>query len=166
MNNIRFMLSPKFIENILDNCFGMINENYTSTKIYVGLGIDFDAETFSFTKEPVSKFFTVTEEPVEFSEPVNGIIRNKNAIEWNKATENWTNGDEKIRYVGLYYRLDSEESDSEPIIKDDESIDEDYTNTYNYELIGVLPLIPEETVLINERMVLNPNTIQIKLSNR
>lgn len=164
MTNTRFMLSPKFINNILDNCFGIPNENYPYTNIYVGLGIEFDAETFSFVKEPVSKFFTITEEAVEFSEPVNGIIRNKNAIEWNKATENWTNGDEKIKYIGLYYRLDAEESESNIIIKDD--LDDDTIPNYNYELIGVLPLIPEETVLINERMVLNPNTIQIKLSNR
>ena len=40
------------------------------------------------------------------------------------------------------------------------------TTTYDYELIAVLPLVPAETVLVGEKMVLNPNSIQLKLSNR
>lgn len=168
MDSTRFMLSPKLIETILDNTFGMRNENYKDTSIYVGLGIDFDPISFSFTKEPVSKFFTVTKEPVTFSEPINGIIRNTDAIEWDKATENWTNGDETIKYIGLYYKVYEDESGIEsseyPISKDNS--DESSFDMDEFELIAVLPLFPQETVLVGERLTLNSNSILIKLDNR
>ena len=93
---------------ILDNYFGIPNTNYLDTKVYVGLGIEFDEETFSFSKEPVSKGFTITSTPCEFNEPVNGILRNKNAIVWPKATEDWTKGSDAIKYIGLYYRKESD----------------------------------------------------------
>lgn len=150
MANIK--LSQNFMKTVLDNCFGVPNTTYSDTSIYIGLGIEFDEKEFAFTKEPVSKGFTINETPCEFNEPINGTIRNINAIEWEKAKTNWTNGDEKISWIGLYYRKEIETNDEEP--------------EYEYELIGVLPMTPPETVLINERMVLNPNTIQIKLENR
>lgn len=161
---VRFMLSPKFINTVLDNSFGIPNENYQSTNIYVGLGIEFDEDNFSFSKEPVSKGFTILSEPVEFNEPLNGIVRNANAISWNKALEDWTAGSEQIKYIGLYYRLYNEESFSDSNIQTDNIPEEE--PKYDYELIAVLPLAPAETVLMNERMVLNANAIQIKLSNR
>lgn len=167
MDSTRFMLSPKLINTILDNCFGMRNETYYDTSIYVGLGIEFDETSFTFIKEPVSKFFTVTKEPINFSEPVNGIIRNLDSIEWEKAKENWTTGEEKIKYIGLYYKLSTEESGEEsnglPIDFEESG---SYVEAENYELIAVLPLFPEETVLLGERMTLNPNSIMIKLDNR
>ena len=53
-NVVRFELSPKLIDTILDNSFGMPNDNYKSSEIYVGLGIEFDRENFVFSKEPVA----------------------------------------------------------------------------------------------------------------
>lgn len=150
MSTLRFNLSPKFIETILSNCFGTPSSNYKDTKIYVGLGIEFDEETFSFTKEPVSKWYSINPTPCVFTSPVNGIIRNEKAIEWEKAKVNWTNGSETIKWVGLYYKYNNDDLD----------------HTDKYELIAVLPLIPEETVLVDERLVLNPNSIQLRLSNR
>lgn len=150
---LNFMLSPKVMDTILNNNFALPDNNYTDTTIYVGLGITFDSETFSFTKEPVSVGYTINPDPVIFSEPTNGIIRNTNAIEWEKAKENWTEGTDQIQYLGLYYRRENEDL-------------EDVEAQYQYELVAVLPLIPAETVLIGEKMVLNPNTIQIKLANR
>lgn len=145
----RFMISPKLTGTILDDTFGTPTENYASTDIYVGLGIDFDQEAFEFTKEPVSKGFTILGTPCIFSEPANGIIRNVNALKWPKATQDWTGNGETINYIGLYYRFDGMTAGS-----------------YTYELIAVLPLMPAETVLTNETMILNPNAIQLKLSNR
>lgn len=145
-------LSPDFLNKILNNNFGTPDNSYSNTQVYIGLGIEFDEENFEFSKEPVSKGFTINENPCVFSEPMNGIIRNINAIEWKKAKVNWTETGETIKYIGLYYR------------KENETLDQD--TEYQYELFGILPLVPEETVLINEKMVLNPNTIQIKLSNR
>lgn len=142
-----FKLSPKLVEMMLENSFSISNDLYTDTTIYVGLGIDFDEETFSFSKEPVSKGFTINKNPCFFSEPVNGIIRNSSAIEWEKAKVDWTKNGDTIKYIGLYYKR----------------IENDIPK---YELICVLPLIPEETVNVGEKMVLNPNSIQIKLSNR
>lgn len=147
-----FKLSKHFINMILDNYFGIPDATYLSTEIYVGLGIEFDEESFSFSKEPVSKGFTILSEPCVFNEPVNGILRNKAALSWEKATQDWTTGTDTINYIGLYYRKESDGFDA--------------TDDYDYELIAVLPLIPEETVLKNEKMILNPNSIQIKLSNR
>ena len=152
MTIARFTLSKDFLNVILANSFGIPTTKYVDTKIYLGLGIDFDEEKFEFTKEPVSKGFTILPDPIEFNEPVNGIVRNKNAIGWPKAEQDWTKNGEQIKYLGLYYKI-NEESDS--------TGDSSY-----YELIGVLPLAPAETVKVNEKMVLNANTIQIKLSNR
>ena len=173
MSTERFMLSPKFINTILNNEFGTPNPTYFDSDIYVGLGIEFDSVNFIFTKEPVSRFFTVTKEPVPFSEPVNGIIRNASGIEWPKAEEDWTADGEYIKYIGLYYKINNDESEEEsgeesgknyPIINDNlEDIDEQQSE---YELIAVLPLFPQETVKIGERMTLNPNSILIKLMNR
>ena len=154
MTVTRFTLSKDFLNTILANNFGIPTARYVDTKIYFGLGIEFDEEVFEFTKEPVSKGFTILPDPVEFNEPVNGIVRNKNAVSWPKATQDWTTGSDKIQYLGLYYKI-NEESDSESD-----------SNKYHYELIGILPLAPAETVKVNERMVLNANTVQIKLSNR
>ena len=73
-------------------------------------------------------------------------------MEWEKAKVNWTTDSDKINYIGLYYRKETNNLVN--------------TTTYDYELIAVLPLVPAETVLVGEKMVLNPNSIQLKLSNR
>lgn len=148
-----FTLSKDFLNTILANNFGIPTSKYADTRIYFGLGIEFDEDTFTFTKEPVSKGFTILPEPIEFNEPLNGIIRNKNAVSWPKADQDWTTGSEKIQYLGLYYKI-SEESASQ------------MDSNNEYELIGVLPLTPAETVKVNERMVLNASSVQVKLSNR
>ena len=150
MSDLRFMLSPKFINTVLNNNFGIADETYTDTSIYVGLGIDFDEESFSFSKEPVKKWFTINETPIQFGEPINGVIRNELAIEWDKAKVDWTKNSDTIKWIGLYYKYQIDDLDKEP----------------KYELIAVLPLIPAETVKTGERIVLNPNSIQLKLSNR
>lgn len=150
MSDLRFMLSPKFINTVLNNNFGIADETYTDTSIYVGLGIDFDEESFSFSKEPVKKWFTINETPIQFGEPINGVIRNELAIEWDKAKVDWTKNSDMIKWIGLYYKYQTDDLDKEP----------------KYELIAVLPLIPAETVKTGERIVLNPNSIQLKLSNR
>ena len=147
-----FTLSKTFLNTILANNFGIPTAKYVDTKIYFGLGIEFDPDTFIFTKEPVGKEFTILPDPVEFNEPANGIIRNKVAVSWPKAEQDWTTGGDKIQYLGLYYKLSEESSDN--------------NDSNKYELIGVLPLTPPETVKVNERMVLNANSVQIKLSNR
>lgn len=152
MSDFNFKLSPNFVNTVLDNFFGIPRSNFLDTKVYVGLGIEFDEANFCFTKEPVSKGFTINENPCEFNEPINGILRNKKAINWDKATEDWTSGDDKIRFIGLYYRKDSDGFE--------------YDDKFEYELIAVLRLIPEEVVLKGETMVLNPNSIQIRLCNR
>lgn len=148
----RFRLSDNFLNLILNNYFGTPELEYEDTTIYIGLGIDFDESTFTFSKEPVSKGFTINNTPCEFSEPVNGVIRNTNALEWARAEEDWTANGETIKYLGLYYRKQVSSLIS--------------TINFEYELIGVLPLVPEETIKEGEKMVLNPNSIQIKLSNR
>ena len=148
----QFTLSKDFLNTILANSFGIPDARYSSNKIYFGLGIEFDEATFTFTKEPVSPGYTILQNPIEFNEPLNGIIRNKTAVSWPKAEQDWTTGAEQIKYLGLYYKLE-EESTSE-------------SASNRYILIGVLPLTPPETVKTNERMILNANTVQIKLSNR
>ena len=110
-----------------------------------------EKDTFNFSKEPVSKGFTILENPVIFDDPINGIIRNSSALEWPKATVDWTSGSDTIKYIGLYYRK--------------ESINFAINNKYDYELVAVLPLLPEETVKKGEKVTLNANAIEIKLSN-
>lgn len=146
----RFMINPDFANTLLDNSFGMPSFNFPNTDIYVGLGIDFNEETFTFTKEPVSKGFTILEKPVKFGDPLNGIIRNIDALDWPKAKEDWTTGNDMINYLGLYYRYEKGEYDTE----------------YKYKLIIVLPLQPAETVKFGEKMSLNTNMIQLRLANR
>lgn len=144
----KFKMSPDVLNNILDNNFGTPSQTFINTTIYVGLGIDFDEETFMFTDEPVSRGYTINTIPVTFTSPSNGTIRNSNAIEWPKAKEDWTIGDQKINYIGLYYKLS-----------------DDGVNPV-YQLMGVLPLTPVETIKKGEKMVLNANSIQIQLNNK
>jgi len=150
MANLRFMLNPDFVNTLLENNFGIPNFDFPTADMYVGLGIEFDPESFSFTKEPISKGFTILEKPVKFGDPLNGIIRNLDGIEWPKAKEDWTKGDDTIKYLGLYYRYEKSP----------------YDMNHKYKLMVVLPLQPEETVKFGERMSLNPNTIQLRLANR
>ena len=82
---VNFELSPSFINRILNNEFGTPDRAYNDYSIYVGLGIEFDEDTFSFSKEPVSKGFTILQNAVIFEEPINGILRNSSALEWPKV---------------------------------------------------------------------------------
>lgn len=193
-STVRFMLSPKFINAILDNSFGMPNDDYSNTSIYVGLGIEFNQKTFEFTKEPLGKWATILRKPLEFSEPINGIIRNEIALYWPKAKEDWTLGEDEIQYIGLYYKTyELSDSEVQEDIKGDthfyevednsvilqESLENkklDYSDPYsdilenningNYELIAVLPLMPPEQIKQGDMMVLNANMIQLSLKNR
>lgn len=149
---VNFELSPSFINRILNNEFGTPDLAYEDYSIYVGLGIEFDEDSFSFSKEPVSKGFTILDTPVIFDEPINGILRNSSALEWPKAMVDWTSGSDTIKYIGLYYRK--------------ENINFAINNKYDYELVAVLPLLPEETVKKGEKVTVNSNAIEIKLSNR
>lgn len=149
---VNFELSPSFVNRILNNEFGMPNLAYADYSVYAGLGIEFDENNFNFSKEPVSKGFTILENPVLFDEPINGILRNSSALEWPKATVDWTSESDTIKYIGLYYRK--------------ENINFAINNKYDYELVAVLPLLPEETVKKGEKVTLNANAIEIKLSNR
>ena len=145
---MKFKMSPDVLNNILDNNFGTPSQTFINTTVYVGLGIDFDEETFTFTDEPVSRGYTINTTPVIFTSPSNGTIRNSNAIEWSKAKEDWTKDGQKINYIGLYYKLS-----------------DDGVNPV-YQLMGVLPLTPAETIKKGEKMVLNANSIQIQLNNK
>ena len=58
-DTVNFELSPSFINRILNNEFGTPNFNYDDYSIYVGLGMEFDEDSFTFSKEPVSKGFTI-----------------------------------------------------------------------------------------------------------
>lgn len=144
----KFVMSPIVLDDILNNNFGTPSQTFADTTIYVGLGISFDKESFSFVEEPVSHGYTINETPVQFTQPSNGTVRNINAIEWAKAKEDWTVGNKKINYIGLYYKIVEEGFDP------------------RYQLIGVLPLTPSETVKKGEKMVLNANSIQIQLNNK
>jgi len=150
MANTRFMVNPDFVNMLLENNFGIPTFDFPTSDMYIGLGITFDEATFSFTDEPIKKGFTILEKPVNFGDPLNGIIRNLDAIDWPKATEDWTKNGNTIKYLGLYYRYDKSPYDME----------------YKYKLMIVIPLQPAETVLQGERMSLNANTIQLRLANR
>lgn len=155
-----FKMSPYLLNMILNDNFGNPDDTMLSTDLYIGLGIDFDEENFKFSKEPVNEGFTILPTPIAFEDTDNGILRNVEAIEWQKATTDWTTGSDTINYIGLYYNLNNqEESGSGAEINNAES-------TPNYKLVMVLPLAPSETVLTGERMVLNANSILIKLANR
>ena len=144
----KFVMSKDVLNNILDNNFGTPSQTFTDTTVYIGLGIEFDEETFTFTDEPVSKGFTINTTPVTFTPPSNASIRNTNAIEWPKAKEDWTKDGQTINYIGLYYKLS-----------------DDGVNPV-YQLMGVLPLTPSETIKKGEKMVLNANSVQIQLNNK
>ena len=149
MSDIRkFVMSKDVLNNMLDNCFGTPSLTFTDTTIYVGLGIDFDEQTFTFTDEPVAMGYTINPTPVVFTAQSNATIRNSNAIEWAKAKEDWTKDGQTINYIGLYYKLS-----------------DDGVNPV-YQLMGVLPLTPAETIKKGEKMVLNANSIQIQLNNK
>ena len=145
----RFMLSSKFINTILNNEFGTPDSMYFNSDIYVGLGIEFDSVNFIFTKEPVSRFFTVTKEPVPFSEPVNGIIRNASGIEWPKAEEDWTGANEKIERIGIFDTLDYEDSETKELIKP----------------LVVLRLATPGSVLRGESVMFAANSIELSLTD-
>jgi hypothetical protein len=164
-----FKMSPYLINMILNDNFGNPDDTLDNTKIYVGLGIEFDEQKFAFSKEPVAPGFTILNTPVVFDTPVNGILRNKEALEWPIAEADWTNGNETIKYLGLYYNLGncSEDAESGSGVESGITTIAEFSGTSeNYRLIAVLPLAPAETVLMGERMVLNANSILIRLANR
>jgi len=170
-----FKVSPYLLNMILNDSFGNLDDTFTSTKLYVGLGIDTDENESKFTKEPVSEGFTILPNPVVFDEPYKGIIRNKEALEWPKAEVDWTVGTDTINYIGLYYNLLDEESGAESGSESESNsgvttsyinVGEESESSALYKLVMVLPLAPTETVLLGERMVLNSNSIVINLSNR
>ena len=144
----KFVMSKDVLNNILDNNFGTPSQTFVDTTIYVGLGITFDEQEFVFTDEPVAPGYTINPTPVIFTPPSNATIRNTNSIEWAKAKEDWTKDGKTINYIGLYYKLSDDGID--PV----------------YQLMGVLPLTPAETVRKGEKMVLNANSIQIQLNNK
>ena len=148
----KLIVSQKFLDMILNDYFGTPSNLISDTKVYAGLGLDFDAHAFKLD-EPVSPGFTILKEPIAFSQPLEGVIRNKNALSWPKAEKDWTVGNQTIKYVGLYYKKDI-------LSEADEVINSEYI------LFAVLELFPNETILTGDTLVLNTNSIQIEITNK
>ena len=103
--------------------------------------------------------------PVVFhTEEDSGVIKNMGAVTFPKATANWTNGTEKITYVGVFKSHEvfdeddayfNEESGSEPTGK--------YISDESDEMIACILLPEPETVLGGETFQFNSNSITLQL---
>lgn len=147
-------------ENFLNS---LLNEHFTQdSELYIGLGITQDnaqANLPDFT-EPDTLYGENTgysRARVVFSLPSNGIVRNDSEIVFPTANEDWTHAGDTISGIGIFKRYPGETDEANET--GEEPVD-------TWELLCVLPLVPAETVLKGETVILNPNSITLQLTNR
>lgn len=81
---------------------------------------------------------------------IDGIAKNVSSITFNKATQDWTPGTDKITHVAFFTSHYDEDLSS-------------YVSDTTDTLIAVLPLLEKETVLAGETFQLNPQAVKMQL---
>ena len=142
-------IQTTFMNEILDNYFSG-RSNYS---IYIGLGLSNEggnANMNDFIEPDVNSGYT--KQPFVCSSAVDGISYNSNEIVFNTALSDWTTNGRVIDKVGLF---------NKKIITNSLGETEDL-----YTLWCVLPLVPAETVIAGDTVIINTNAIRLQLTNK
>lgn len=142
-------IQTTFMNEVLDNYFsGRSNYN-----IYLGLGLSNEggnANMNDFIEPDVSTGYT--KQPFVCTSAIDGVSYNSNEIVFNTATADWTTDGRVIDKVGLFNKTITTDSLGEII--------------ENYTLWCVLPLVPSETVITGDTVIINTNAIRLQLTNK
>lgn len=142
-------IQETFMNEVLNNYFSG-GSNYS---IYVGLGLSNEggnANMNDFIEPDVAAGYT--KQPFVASNAVDGICYNATDIVFGTATEPWTINGRVIDKIGLFNKTEYTSSTGDLI--------------ENYELWCVLPLVPSETVIAGDTVIINTNAIRLQLTNK
>ena len=142
-------IQTTFMNKVLNDYFsGASNYN-----IYLGLGLSAEggqANMNDFIEPDAASGYT--KQPFVCGSAVDGVSYNSNEIVFNTATSDWTIDGKVIDKVGLFNKVVSTNSLGE--------------ETETYDLWCVLPLMPNETVLAGDTVIINANAIRLQLTNK
>ena len=142
-------IQTTFMNEVLDNYFsGKSNYN-----IYLGLGLSNEggnANMNDFIEPDIAAGYT--KQPFVCASAIDGISHNANEIVFNTATADWTTNGRVIDKVGLFNKVITTNSLGEVV--------------ESYVLWCVLPLVPAETVIAGDTVIINTNAIRLQLTNK
>lgn len=142
-------IQETFMNEVLNNYFSG-SSNYS---IYVGLGLSNEggnANMNDFIEPDVAAGYT--KQPFVATNAVDGICYNATDIVFGTATEPWTTNGRVIDKIGLFNKTEYTSSTGDLI--------------ESYELWCVLPLVPSETVIAGDTVIINTNAIRLQLTNK
>lgn len=142
-------IQTAFMNEVLDNYFsGRSNYN-----IYLGLGLSNEggnANMNDFIEPDIASGYT--KQPFVCTSAIDGVSYNSNEIVFNTATADWTLEGRVIDKVGLFNKTITTDSLGEV--------------TETYTLWCILPLVPSETVITGDTVIINTNAIRLQLTNK
>ena len=142
-------IQTTFMNEVLDNYFsGKSNYN-----IYLGLGLSNEggnANMNDFIEPDIAAGYT--KQPFVCTSAIDGISHNANEIVFNTATADWTTNGRVIDKVGVFNKVITNNSLGEVV--------------ESYVLWCVLPLVPAETVIAGDTVIINTNAIRLQLTNK
>lgn len=143
-------IQVNFMDKVLNDYFsGASNYN-----IFLGLGLSNEggqANMDDFVEPDEAAGYA--KEPFVCGSAVNGVSYNSNEIVFNTAIADWTTNGKVIDKVGLFNR----------VVTTDRNTGEEIVT---YDLWCVLPLMPKETVLTGDTVIINANAIRLQLTNK
>lgn len=125
--------------------------------LFVSLGSS-DPNEISHEEKP-----SYSRAPISFAVLADGVVRNNTAVTFNRATQDWTVGGEKITWVGIFksHEVENEGIDIEDEIED--NIESHYESDETDEMIACIQLPEPETVVAGETFQFNPQSITLQL---
>lgn len=142
-------IQTSFMNEVLNNYFSG-RSNYS---IYLGLGLSNEggnANMDDFIEPSASSGYT--KQPFVCTNATDGVCYNSNEIVFNTATADWTTNGRVIDKVGLFNKTITTDSLGE------------IQEAYN--LWCVLPLVPAETVITGDTVIVNAKAVRLQLTNK
>lgn len=143
-------IQTTFMDKVLNDYFSGAS-NYD---IYLGLGLSNEggqANMDDFIEPDEAAGYT--KQPFVCGSSVNGVAYNSNEIVFNTAIADWTIDGKVIDKVGIFNKKISVDRNTGETIE-------------TYDLWCVLPLMPKETVLTGDTVIINANAIRLQLTNK
>jgi len=142
-------IQETFMNEVLNNYFSG-RSNYG---IYIGLGLSNEGGNANMDDfiEPDSAA-GYSKQPFVCTQAAGGVAYNANEIVFNTATSDWTTNGRVIDKVGIFNKVITSNSQGEQV--------------ENYVLWCVLPLMPSETVIMGDTVIINTNAIRLQLTNK